>query len=60
MKPEYDGVAEVWLASEENQVEAMSSPKEQHLSEPLLKDEQNFIDHSRSSAFTVRGHEFDD
>ena len=58
MQPEYDGVAEVWFESEEDLMEAMSSPEGQQLSEALLKDEENFIDHSKSSAFIVREHEF--
>ena len=54
MQPEFDGVAEVWFASEADLVEAMSSAEGQELSAALLKDEQNFIDHARSSAFIVR------
>ena len=57
MLPEYDGVAEVWFDSEEDLVEAMSSPEGQRLSAALLEDEGNFIDHSKSSAFLVREHE---
>ena len=58
MLPEYDGVAEVWFKSEEELMEAMSSPEGQELSAALLEDEGNFIDHSKSSAFIVREHEF--
>lgn len=57
MEPEYDGVAEVWFESEEELMAAMSSAEGQQLGEALLADEQNFIDHSRSSAFIVREHE---
>jgi uncharacterized protein (TIGR02118 family) len=57
MLPEYDGVAEVWFESEEDLVEAMSSPEGQKLSAALLEDEGNFIDHSQSSAFIVKEHE---
>jgi len=57
MRPEYDGVAEVWFESEEDLVEAMSSPEGQRLSAALLEDEGNFVDHSKSSAFIVREHE---
>ena len=57
MLPEYDGVAEVWFDSEEDLMEAMSSPEGQRLSAALLEDEGNFIDHSKSSAFIVREHE---
>ncbi|MEM7165815.1 MAG: EthD domain-containing protein [Planctomycetota bacterium] len=54
MLPEFDGVAEVWFESEQDLMEAMSSPEGQELSLALLADEQNFIDHSKSSAFMVR------
>ena len=57
LQPAYDGVAEVWFESEEDLMEAMSSPEGQKLSATLLEDEGNFIDHSRSSAFLVREHE---
>ena len=57
MLPEYDGVAEVWFESEEDLMEAMSSPEGQSLSAALLEDEGNFVDHSKSSAFIVREHE---
>jgi hypothetical protein len=39
-------------------MEAMNSPVGQRLSTALLEDEGNFIDHSKSSAFIVREHEF--
>ncbi len=58
MLPEYDGVAEVWFESEKDLIEAMNSPEGQRLSTALLGDEGNFIDHSKSSAFIVREHEF--
>ena len=58
MVPECDGVAEVWFESEADLMEAMSSPEGQELSVALLEDEGNFIDHSKSSAFIVREHEF--
>ena len=58
MLPEYDGVAEVWFESEDDLMEAMNSPVGQRLSTALLEDEGNFIDHSKSSAFIVREHEF--
>ncbi len=57
MLPEFDGVAEVWFESEEDMIAAMSTPEGQELSAALLKDEGNFIDHSKSSAFLVREHE---
>lgn len=58
MLPEYDGVAEVWFESEQELMAAMSSPEGQQLSAALLEDEGNFIDHSKSSAFIVKEHEF--
>ena len=58
MLPEYDGVAEVWFESEEALMEGMSSPEGQKLGAALLEDEGNFIDHSKSSAFIVKEHEF--
>ena len=57
MLPEYDGVAEVWFESEQDLMEAMSSPKGQELSAALLQDESNFVDHAKSSAFIVREQE---
>jgi uncharacterized protein (TIGR02118 family) len=58
MLPEFDGVAEVWFESEEDLMEAMNTPEGQSLSAALLEDEGNFVDHSKSSAFIVREHEF--
>ncbi|MCA9267611.1 MAG: EthD domain-containing protein, partial [Planctomycetales bacterium] len=57
MMPAYDGVAEVWFESEQDLIEAMSSPAGQQLGEALLKDEGNFIDHARSTAFIVEERE---
>ena len=58
MLPEYDGVAEVWFESEAELTEGMSSPEGQKLGAMLLEDEGNFVDHSKSSAFIVKEHEF--
>ena len=57
MQPEYDGVAEVWFESEEDLMEAMSSPEMGQLGGALLEDEGKFIDHSKSAAFIVKEHE---
>ena len=57
MPPEYDGVAEVWFESEAKLIEGMSSPEGQKLGAALHEDEQNFLDHSKSSAFIVREQE---
>jgi hypothetical protein len=51
-------VAEVWFESEEDLIETMRSPEGQRLSAALLEDERNFFDHSKSSAFIVKEHEF--
>ena len=58
MQPEYDGVAEVWFESEAALLAGMSSPEGQRLGAALLEDEENFIDHSKSSSFIVEEHEF--
>ena len=57
MGPEYDGVAEVWFESEQDLMEAMSSPEMEALGAALFEDESNFIDHARSCAFIVEEHE---
>ncbi|MEM9419293.1 MAG: EthD domain-containing protein [Planctomycetota bacterium] len=49
-----DGVAEVWFESEEQLMAAMSSPEGQEVGATLTADENNFIDHVRSSAFIAR------
>ena len=54
MRPEYDGVAEVWFESEQELIDAMSSPEGQEISATLLKDESNFLDHSKSTAFIAK------
>jgi hypothetical protein len=38
-------------------MEGMSSPEGQALGAALLKDEGNFVDHAKSSAFIVREEE---
>lgn len=53
MLAEYDGVAEVWFESEQALMEAMGTAEGQELGAALFKDEGNFIDHSKSSAFLV-------
>lgn len=57
MLPEYDGVAEVWFESEEALMAGMASSEGQKLGAALHKDEKNFIDHAKSSAFIVKEHE---
>jgi uncharacterized protein (TIGR02118 family) len=58
MAQAYDGVAEVWFESEEDLVEAMSSPEGQKISAILLEDEGNFVDHARSTAFITEEQAF--
>jgi len=58
MLPEFDGIAEVWFESEEALMAGMNSPEGQELGAALLKDENNFIDHTKSSAFIVEEHTF--
>ena len=58
MLQEYDGVAEVWFESEQDLIEAMSSPEGQEVSAILLKDESNFLDHTKSTAFIATEHFF--
>lgn len=55
---EFDGVAEVWFESEEDLMEAMGSEEMQSLGQALMADEENFIDHTKTSAFIVREIEF--
>lgn len=54
----FDGVAEVWFESEEDLMEAMGSEEMADLGPKLIADENNFVDHSRSSAFIVKEIEF--
>ena len=58
MLQEYDGIAEAWFESEESLLEALSSPEGIKLGAQLIEDENNFIDHSKSTAFIVEECEF--
>ena len=58
MMEEFDGVAEVWFESEQDLMEAMGSTEMAELGPKLVADENNFIDHARSSAFIVEEVEF--
>ena len=51
MSEEYDGIAEIWWKSEEDCIEATSSPEGQKLRTVFLEDEAKFLDFTRSSAF---------
>ena len=57
MWPENEGIEEVWFESEGELLETMSSHEGQQLGAALLEDEQNYIDHLKSSAFIVREHD---
>lgn len=54
----FDGVAEVWFESEEKLMAAMGTAEAAELAPKLVADENNFIDHSQSSAFLVQEVEF--
>lgn len=54
----FDGVAEVWFESEQELMAAMGSTEMAELGPKLVADENNFIDHSQSSAFIVEEVEF--
>ena len=56
MLQEFDGVAEVWFESEQELIDAMSSPEGQEVSAILLQDESKFLDHARSTAFIAQEH----
>ena len=58
MQEAFDGVAEVWFESEESLMAAMGSSDMAELGPKLVADENNFIDHSGSSAFIVDEVEF--
>jgi uncharacterized protein (TIGR02118 family) len=51
---EYDGVAELWWASEEDLVAATASEEGRRAGEDLLADERRFIDHARSPLWIAR------
>ena len=53
----YDGVAKLWFESEEDLMEAMGWREKQKFWVALLEDENNFIDHYKSSVFIVKKHE---
>ena len=57
MSQEYDGIAEVWFASEQEFTDAMSSPEGQKLAAALLADEARFLDHATSTAFITVEHD---
>jgi len=52
----YDGVAELWWASEAELSEAFTSPLGQLAGEELLADERRFIDLERSALWLAEEH----
>nr|WP_245542695.1 EthD domain-containing protein [Psychromonas ossibalaenae] len=54
MQEGYDDVVEAWFESEQNLMEAMSSSEGLEISAILLKNEGNFIDHVKSTAFIAQ------
>ena len=56
LSPFYDGITEVWWDSLDDLMSAASSPEGAVAFEMLLKDEQEFIDHARSTIFMTEEH----
>ncbi|MDP5239051.1 EthD domain-containing protein [Uliginosibacterium sp. 31-16] len=54
--PEYDGVGEIWWASEEDFRAAVSSEAVQKLRNMFVEDEARFIDLASSSVFFTAEH----
>ena len=54
MSQEYDGIVEIWWESEEDFIEAISSPEGQKLRTVFLDDEAKFLDFGRSAAFFTK------
>jgi uncharacterized protein (TIGR02118 family) len=59
MEPIYDGHAELWY-DRMDLVEALSTPERQRAGELFRKDEENFIDFSRSAMWIGKEHVFVD
>src|SRR6185295_17210788 len=54
--PPYDGITEVWWASEAEFAAALASPEGQEAGRALLEDERDFIDLAASSLFLTEEH----
>lgn len=50
MEPEYDGVAELWWAREDD-LAAFATPEGQAAAKQVLEDERNFVDHENSPLY---------
>ena len=53
----YDGVTELWWASQADMDQGLNTPEGREAGSRLLEDEQNFIDFSRSRLFLTEEHE---
>ena len=53
---EYDGVGEIWWASEEAFLSVVNSPQGEQLRKIFLEDEARFVDPVRSAVFFTREH----
>jgi EthD domain len=55
-EPAYDGITEVWWASEAAFAAALATPEGQEAGRALLEDERAFIDLAASSLFLTEEH----
>jgi uncharacterized protein (TIGR02118 family) len=60
LSPFYDGITEVWWDSLEELMSAAATPEGAQAYQMLLADEQQFIDHERSTIFMTEEHEIFD
>ena len=60
LSPYYDGITEVWWDSLDDLMAAASTPEGGQALQMLLEDEQEFIDHGRSTIFMTEEHEIFD
>lgn len=55
--PAYDGIAEISFASEQDFLDAISTPEGQAITAELRDNESKFVDLAKSSVFFVEEHE---
>jgi uncharacterized protein (TIGR02118 family) len=55
-QPAYDGVGEIWWASEADFLAAINSPEGQKLRKLFVEDESRFVDLANSSVFFTEEH----
>ena len=60
LSPVYDGITEVWWDSLDDLMAAAATPEGERAYQMLLEDEQEFIDHGRSTIFMTEEHEIFD